>query len=127
VPSARSDAVRILSGRPASLARSLVVRNTSARGTPLSRTACPISSSFAYMVAVSMCRYPAPSASSVALQAWRPCIGQVPNPTIGMTTSPARVTAGTSCGSVIIPFSVTRPAGRVTGVLVLFIRMLTVF
>ena len=39
-----------------------VVTKSSARGTPLSATACPTCRSFPYIVAVSMCRYPTSSA-----------------------------------------------------------------
>ena len=69
-------------------------RNTSRRGTPLSRTACPTLSSLPYPWAVSIRRYPASSAQRTAFTHAGP-LGtcQTPRPSIGIWFSSARTRA----------------------------------
>ena len=59
--------------------------NTSSRGTPLSRSPCPTLASSPYAWAVSICRYPSPSAHRTASTHARP-LGtcQTPRPSIGI-------------------------------------------
>src|SRR5215471_19061415 len=75
--------------------------NTSSLASPLLASTWPTSASLPYMVAVSMCRYPAPSAARIASRPALPRNSQVPKPIIGIVTPPGRSTAGTEAASVM--------------------------
>ena len=68
--------------------------NSSCRGTVDARMPRPTASSFSYLAAVSMCRYPSAMPDSTARSASSPRSGHVPSPIAGISAPECSLTVG---------------------------------